>query len=503
MAPSVTLSTEGDDVLLHLAPEAPQSLAEVVARLRDDLPGLAVDWVAVREAFRYGRGRPFPVASRRPQAALDEKVKIRFSPDELSAYLLFYPPKPGGQRLSEAQVLAVVTAYGVPPALLDRRALRLALQRRSCKEPEAVARGRPATDGASAWVQWGRGWPSDPEGFVAALQVEAYPETVVAEVREGETVGRRHPPGAGTPGVSAHGRHLAPRPGADPVELGAGLTPSPDGRLVLAGAAGHLRLTGVGGRSARLMPLVRVRDGQELRALGPGIFPGSVIVEGDLEVGFPVRVLGDLEVRGSAVRTPLDVLGSLFVRDGLIGQGGGVVRVGGVASAGFYDRASVLAHTVHVRRYSMKSRLLAADRVLAPGEAALQGGQTASLGTVEAGALGSRNSLATEIIVGAPGLQGPFQEAYLAWAELARTPVAPDRDAAEPELLVAAGHWARCADTLVAPEPGSGAVRAGQVYGGVTVRIGTAVRELDAPLGATEFGYERIGPRGRVSLVRK
>ncbi|MDF1552189.1 MAG: FapA family protein, partial [Deferrisomatales bacterium] len=478
-------------------------LSAVVAFVGQQLPGVTVDWSAVREARLYGHGRPFPIAWRRPEAALDEQAKIRFSRDRLEAYLVLYPAKPRGQRLQEDDVTRLLTAYGIPGHLVNPQAVRMALLRRSHNEPECIARGRPVTDGGPARVQWLRGLPSDPEGFLAAVpKDEQYPEQVLGEVETGAVAGQRTPPDAGTPGVSVTGEALPARPGVDPVHLGGGLTLSPDGRQVVATAGGHLRQDAGARPGARVFPLLHVRDPQELREWSDRVFPGSVIVDGDLELTFPLRVLGDMEVRGSVIRSSLEVMGSLFVRDGVIQQRQAPLRVGGILSAAFFERAGVVAHTVQVRRYSLKSNLLALDRLVAPRRTSLKGGQVACLGSVSVGVLGDRNGIATELLVAHPSLVEPFQATYTEWAE-ALTPDSGNPTGPRDPLLAEEGdRWQQAAATLVPPEPLEALVVSEAVNPGVTVRIGLAVREMQSTVGPVEMRYERIGLRGRVSLSR-
>lgn len=161
MTEHLDLKAEGDRVTLRVAAGFPGPLSQVVAHVKEQLPGLAVDWTAVREGYRFGRDRHFPVASRRSEQALAEKAKIRFSADGLTAYLLLFPPKPRGRRLEEEELQALAAAYGIPPRLIDGGALRRALLRKAYHEPEVIARGRPPVDGHPAWVHWPAGLPSD------------------------------------------------------------------------------------------------------------------------------------------------------------------------------------------------------------------------------------------------------------------------------------------------------------------------------------------------------
>lgn len=496
-----TILTEGERVYLVLPRNEPKTLSAVVAFVRHELPGTAVDWSAVREACVYGRTRPFPIAWRRPDAALDEQAKIRFSRDRLEAYLVLYPAKPRGRRLEEDDVTRLLTAYGIPGHLVDPQAVRMALLRRSFHDPERVANGRAAVDGSPAHVTWLHGLPTDPEGFLAVVPDDAlYPEQVLGVVQAGAMAGNRVAPGAGTPGVSVTGEAIAARPGEDPIHLGSGLTLSPDSRQVVATTAGHLRQQGGERPGAGVFPVRVVRDGQELQDWRGQVFPGSVIVEGDLELPFPLWILGDLEVRGAVIRSSLEVMGSLFVRDGVIQQQT-PLRVGGLLSAGFFERAQVLAHTIQVRRYSLKSNLLALDRLVAPPRASVRGGQIACLGSSSLGVVGDHNGIATELLVAHPPLLEPFQTAYAEWAAALLAPEESDTPP-NPLLVEAGSHWQQAAATLIPAEPLDSVVVCEAVNPGVVVRIGPAVREMQSTVGPVEFRYERIGPRGRVSMSR-
>ncbi|MEW6490103.1 MAG: FapA family protein [Thermodesulfobacteriota bacterium] len=502
MAADVVITAEGDRILVRVGSGFSGRFSELVAQVREKIPGLAVDWTAVREAYLFGRDRPFPVASRDPAETLAEKAKIRFSPDGLTAYLLLFPPKPRGRRMEEPQLQALAAAYGVPAPLVDAGALRRAHLHRGSLQPQVLARGRPPVDGHPAWIHWYEGHPSDPEGFLAAYRDQGdYPDAVLAECRPGQAVGDYHPPGAGAAGTSVRGDALAPCPGRDLTQLGPGLRRDEARRAVVAEAAGHLRLTGIGSTRAEVVPLLRVADAQELRAFAGGVFPGSVVVDGDLEAGFPVRILGDLEVRGALIRSPVEVLGSLFVRDGVIQKGRAPVRVGGLAVAAFLDHASLQAQTVLIRRYSLKSQVLALESVLTADSGSIQGGSAGAGRELRLGTLGSGNAMATEAAAGAPQVADAFRALYLDWSKaLGEAPA--EGQAPPPEAQAAAAHWRARAEALATLDPSEARVAAQTVHAGVTVRVGTAARTVDNPVGPAEFLFERVGGRGRVALSR-
>ncbi|MBI5018513.1 MAG: DUF342 domain-containing protein [Deltaproteobacteria bacterium] len=503
MPEPVLLSAEGEVVRITVAPDHPGPYSTLVSFLRQHLPGVWIDWVAVREAYRFGRGRPFPVGRRRAEAAFDERAKIRFSEDGLAAFLLLYPPRPRGSRLTEADLARLVRAYGVPPELVDAHALRMAFLRHSYQESELIARGRPPLDGAPARVDWVRGLPTDPEGFLAALESlgDLYPTEILAEVAEHGKAGTLHPPESGTPGLAASGAPIPARAGEDTIRLGPGLRLDPAEGTIVATATGHLRLSGRGATTARVLPLLRVREAQDLEPWRGAVFPGSIVVEGDLEVRFPLKVLGDVEVRGGLVRSSLEVMGSLFVRDGVIHRGHEPVRVGGILSAAFMDRAWVAAHTVHVRRYSLQSRLLGFDAVLAPSKGAnLCGGQIACRKRVVADVLGSPNSMDTEVAVGAPGFNATFHAMFQSWADALRS--LPTEEGPEETIREEAARWEKATLALTVPHLPHALIATQRVHAGVTIRIASALREIGNAVGPVSFTYEKIGDRDRVAMTR-
>jgi uncharacterized protein (DUF342 family) len=491
-----------DDVVHAVVPETFSApLSALVALARGQLSGIWIDWVAVREAYLYGRGRPFPIAHRRSDAANDEKAKIRFSADGLEAYLVLYPPKPKGRRLSETELMTLVRAYGIPPEVLDIHAVRTVHARRTYREPECIAQGCAPVDGTPAWIRWHSGLPIDPEGFLAALDERGvYPELVLGAVTEGEEIGERHSPGMGTPGNSVRGEPIPARPGQDLIKLGDGLGIDPGGRAIVATRKGHLRLAGRGGVTAEIAPLLQVGSPSELRPWAMSVYPGSVVVYGDLEVTFPVRILGDMEVRGGVVRSPIEVMGSLFVRDGIIQHPGEPIKVGGLVSAAFYERAWVVARTAHIRRHSLKSRIVAMDLVTCPKTATIHGGEVGACKAVNAGSLGSRNAMPTEVALSLPGFTGVFQNLYKGWADLLEQESCGDGP--QEQIATAALYWREAAERVPGPESTSVKIAAHRLYAGVTVRMGTASRRIETAVGPVELAYEQIGPRGRVAMTR-
>ena len=499
---SLSVRVDGDRVLLEISREYEGRISDAVRSVRQQLPGAWVDWTAVREAYRFGRGSPFPVGSRRSEVAQAERAKVRLSPDRLTAYVLLYPPRGSGRRLSPEDLEALALAYGLHPGLLDRGALRRCAGARNYGDPEPIARGHPPIHGHDAWAEWRCALPSDAEGFLRALRsLEDYPAEVLAVVSEGQNVGVLHPPGRGTAGTDVTGRALPARDGTNRVRIGPGLRLGEGGTQIIAGRSGHLRLAGPGTDRAEVVPLFQARDAAELRALCGDFVPGSAIVEGDLETASPLCVAGDLEVRGALIRSSVDVLGSLFVRDGIVQRGPAPVRAAEVLCTGFLDHAWVQGGTVVVRHSSLKSQILALERALAAPAATVQGGSTVAGQRVTAGALGSPSGMETEVAAGSGAAVESFRGLFREWGAGLRDRASRESGGpAEPWLEP--GRWEARLREVAEADPSRWGITASRVHPGVTVRIGSASRRLDALVGPVEFAYDRVGERGRIALHR-
>lgn len=503
IASALSIKTSGDRAYICISERYLGPLSELTAHLQNKFSGFWIDWTAVKEAYVYARDRFFPVADADQAWADDEKAKIRFSPDGLTAYLILYPPKTRGERMTEADLMNLLTAYGLQRNLIDLHTLRMTYLRRVYLEPTTIAKGRNPCDGEPAKVEWKKSLPSDADGFLDAIMlIESYPEEIIGKVLRGEVVGKLHPPGEGIPGISVRGEQIKANRGAEAVNLQEKLGIGPDGNSVIALSEGCLKLAGIGGSFARIEPLLILRGSQDLSIFNHGIFPGSVIIEGDLEANWPIRILGDLEVRGSVVRSPLEVMGSLFVRDGIIQYRGNPIKVGQIASAAFFDRAWIMADTVHVRKYSLKSKISALKLIITDKNGSMHGGEASSCKTIIAGSLGSQNSMPTEVIAAAGNSPSLFAANYRDWAELLLNQSQDDLENSA-KLAEKSVEFKKIANAIQSPDIFEAGINVEKVYPGVTIRIGTATRKIGNPVGPLDFAFERIGPQGRVALTRR
>lgn len=506
MTGSPKFQQAGDALYVELPAAFDLPFPAFVALVRGVAGENHIDWTAVREAYLYARGRHFPIGSRDESAALREKAKVRFSPDGLSAYLIFYPPKPKGRRLEETEIYDLIASYGVAEELVNHREIKNVLHRRDYGEPLLIAQGRNAVSPPPVRLEWAEpAPPTDPEGFLAALPLlGVFPERVLTPVAAGKTVARRIVAAPGKPGINARGQTIPAKAVIDPNLYGEGLQIAGAAReLVAAQKPGHLRVTGIAGIAgafcAGVVPGREIHDSQALlECMGNGFFVGSLIYHGDLEVAYPVYVLGNLEVRGALVSTKVRVAGSLFVRDGIIHTERQPVQCSGLVTAGFFDHAGVAAHTVHVRRHSLHSQLYAMDRVLGARGSSLVGGHIEAGRLIEADVMGAQQSSQTRVCIGNQA-RSTLSLAFRQWLEQLSRQLA--EGAALPEPLLEE------LSLLKLPpgegySPAVGKIIARNVFPGVSIGFDSLSRDVKDTVSNVTFTFERLGDKERIAMAR-
>lgn len=499
----ISFFRKDDRLYVNIPAGADTSFPDLVKTAREKAGrDMAVDFTALKEAFLHARGRDFPFASPDPTEAQNEKLKIRFSPDFITAFLILYPPKGRGRKLGEPEVRELIAAYGVDDDLMDLRELRTALMRREYGEPFVVAMGAKPVDSEAYSVSWDAP-PTDPEGFLESVSGNHdAPPQVLRVVRPAQVAGKRIKPLPGRPGYTVRGETIEPKPSDDPFHLGEGLRVSPNGAMILSTARGHLKISGVHGTHAEVVPVLELEGMAGIDEIAKAkFFPGSVIINGDVESAAVLKVMGDLEIRGALIGAGVEVCGSLIVRDGIINNNKLGIIAGGIVSAGFFERARVWAKTIHIRRYSLHSALLALDSIVGSPSCSVNGGDAEAASRFEVAVLGSANASPTRIALGVrPALA--LRDVYKAWVAALERQTSTDAAVARfieaekakfQKLHHRTGLKVRFDDAYI---------RATSVNPGVKIAIGGGLREVGEKIGAVRFTAERIGDKERVAMAK-
>ncbi len=358
----------------------------------------------------------------------DAEISVTIATSKLGAYVDTQPAY-GGEKLTKQYVLAEIKRKGVVEDCCDHDAIEQVISNSSVTNLR-IAKAIPPK----------RGTDAEFEPLVQELKTLSPKQLETGEVDYGKQMEflvvepgtplmRRKPATAGTPGMDVTGDTLPAGAGNDP-----GFTDAAEGAVVDGGDP-NLLIAEIKGHPVLLNQGVKVDPTLTLDSVnihsGNIDFDGSVIVRGDVESGYSLRVTGDISVKGVVDKATLMAKGSIHIAGGIIGDDKGMqrgqpaaarVQAGGDISARYVNAAEVQsAQRILVREYLIHSKVAAKGEVCVGqegGRGSIIGGVCHSQTAVMANELGSDAYIATRIDVGGGNKLAPkLHQLMLARAE--------------------------------------------------------------------------------------
>lgn len=232
------------------------------------------------------------------------------------------------------------------------------------------------------------------DGRVDYKNIEAIPL-----VGQDQLLATKHPPTAGTPGLTVTGRTVEVEPGRDiPLPAGQNTSVSEDGRTLTAKNPGHLYAAG----GLLHVERVLVIRGNVDFSTGNLRFAGDVVVLGDVISGFEVESDGSLFVKGRVEAGRLVARkGNIEVLGGVFGNGRAELSAARNLKLDFADNARLSAgEDVVVNKYLTNCRTSAGRAVQVHGSGgAIIGGQVVAGQRILASVAGSETSGRTQLSI--------------------------------------------------------------------------------------------------------
>jgi uncharacterized protein (DUF342 family) len=325
---------------------------------------------------------------------------------------------------------------------------------------------------------------------------------LLKSVRAGECLGELRLASRGSSGRSVDGREVPARAGKELVlELGAGVTRLPDGR-VTALRAGVVLYTA--GKKLDVVQRHEHSAEVDLRS-GHLTMEGSIVVQKSVHRPFQVAASGDVEIRGAVEGGSVYAGGSILVKGGVTGGDTSVLSAAGDVSMRHAERVRVACAGLLQVENAVNCELSAAQ-IQVKGQ--LRGGTASAERTIEMAQAGALSGGATLLAAGVPlerpldevrrALDAAKQERALRGRSFGAARAAPERgkqgkrerasaalvrDALEHKLQLAAQR-----EMLL----GAAAIEVrGTAHVGVTVRIGEAQLVVESPLSNVRFSFDR------------
>lgn len=284
----------------------------------------------------------------------------------------------------------------------DGARLLLLLKATAAKDPRIeeleLVEGLKPVQPVDGRIEWARDFFNP--GFVVDEEtgkIDYKQRAAMTSVMEGDLLARAVPPTEGKEGLDVLGRPIKTgKPHRPGIRAGKNVRHDKEESTYCAAESGRVRwIDGV--LSVDNVYKVRSNVGP---ATGHILHPGAVVVTGDVQEGYNIKSLGDIEVRGLVEAAQIRTSGSLMVRGGMIGAEGRRIMVSGDIHAKFIVDADVLAGgDVYVEREIIRSHVISRGSISIPNGRVV-GGEIRALRSVVAGQVGSVANVSTTVVAG-------------------------------------------------------------------------------------------------------
>ena len=287
-------------------------------------------------------------------------ISVTVSSDEMEAFLYV----PDSSKITKEQIMKALSMSHVIKGIQEAEINKF-LQGRFHDKTIVVAKGRPATEGPDGWYEFFFKTELDkqpkllPDGSVDFSQIQWF-----EFVQEGQRIALYHGAQMGVGGYTVTGRFLPARKGRErSVLTGKGFTLMPDQKTYTANISGRIELHGNKIDIDKTLSLEEVS-----LATGNITFDGSVYVSGNVSVGAVIRATGDVVVNGYVESATIESLGgSVFIKQGVNGNGVGYINASGKVRGKFFESCKVISGEEIQAGYCLNCDLHSEDKIIVSG----------------------------------------------------------------------------------------------------------------------------------------
>lgn len=336
------------------------------------------------------------VSSSRNTYCLDDFL-ISVSSDEMEAYIEVRAAV--DKSFTREELEQALEQEGVCEGILYDELDRI-LEEKCYNRGILVAKGRPAQKGIDGryeyfFDQTQSGKPKLCEdGSVDYQSIQWF-----VMVEEGDRLAYYHPATEGTAGVTVRGNILRAMRGKEKKILnGRGIRLSLDKRTYVAAIGGKVELDEQRGR----LDISRVCIVDEVTlATGNIDFDGCVYIKGNVGRGTTVKATEDIVIDGAVEASHIRCGGSLLLRQGANGLGGGRIKAGKNVEGKFFEEVKVKAGKDIRANSCLNCDLSAGSNIIISGtKGILAGGMAQAVKGVQSYQIGNRAQIGTVIRLG-------------------------------------------------------------------------------------------------------
>lgn len=331
---------------------------------------------------------------------IDSLVSIKISPDKMTCYLDFNPPKNGGKEVKYADVEELLNNHNIQGDInwsLIFKTIDL------CNKSPNPIKGIVAAKGV-------RPSPEVPEKVrlseklltqfnnmnLQDKRVDYRKISPFCMVKKGDEIGFISPRKVGKPGLNVFGDEV-PFESVEIETIDFGENIKIEDRHIFSETDGRVEF---------LKNLIQINEVLEIQgdvnySTGNIHFPGDVIISGIVNDWFQIDIGGSLMCKSTLDASSVRCKKDLITTDGIIGRRMGTVAVGGHLRCKFIENCSVEAtKSIKIKTSSFNSYLYTNGPLTMNREGAIIGGKVTASNGVSTGQIGNKSGKNTEIHCG-------------------------------------------------------------------------------------------------------
>ena len=353
----------------------------------------------IRNALDNLGEKPVEVkVNNKPISPFSESASVIISPDNMVAYLRFYPPSTGGKLITKKEIISELNInnikYGISEKIID---VFLTARQYCLNIP--IAKGKKPVLAKDTVIDYC--FDTKPLSKPKVLEdgsVDFHELNLFSPVTKGQVLARLIPHTMGEPGYNVFGEEISPnKPKVKVLKHGRNITLSDDKTFITSNVDGNVTLTD---------DTVFVSDTYNVAAdvdtsTGDIEYEGSVLIPGNVRTGFTVKAKGDIQVNGVVEGATLIAGGNIVIKRGVQGLSKGVLEAGGDICAQFFESANVVAKGDVIAGSILHSNINSGGKVLVNGKKGfIVGGEIICKSYVEVNTIGNKMETQTIIKVG-------------------------------------------------------------------------------------------------------
>ncbi|MBN1648311.1 MAG: DUF342 domain-containing protein [Spirochaetales bacterium] len=351
----------------------------------------------IQEIIDAGEGKAEKLVPWPEGASLSGGVEVSVSDDMMQAEIMLYPPRIGGDDLSEEDVAQALRLEGIRFGIQDE-AISEAIRKKLYRQGFPVAFGVPAQNGCARNIRYfflverGKPWLEMPFGRINLKELN-----YVQNVSAGEVLAEYLPAVPPQDGTSIFGERIPAEQAPEENLPAPGENTKTDGNRIIALVTGNVLLDR---GFIRVEPLLTIKDVNY--ETGNIEFNGTVEIKSSIADGFSVRATGDILIRQCVGRVALEADRNIILAGGINGGGTGTCMAGGDIIARYVEGAVIRAEgSLIVEELIMQASVSSNGNIILKGKRAeLIGGSAIAAGSLWCKKTGAANGTETRIILG-------------------------------------------------------------------------------------------------------